>query len=380
MKKSFLMLVVALSSVGLVGCKGGSEAEIAVVTDVGQLRDGGFNQGTYEGAKGYAEANGKTYQYYAPANGSNATDDDRIAARELAVKNKAKVIVAPGYLQAAARRKVAKENPDVKFIFVDGWTLTDSADAKGNDNGEALKNVTAITYKEQEAGYRAGYAVVKGGYKQLGGTFGGGGANPACNRYAYGFAQGANEAAKERNLTDVSRKVSFEYGENFTASTSLQTQISGWYSAGTQVVFACGGSMFQSVKAAAEASQSGKIVGVDVDQAPLSERVITSATKGLSTSVELALTEFYSNEWDTKLGGKTQTLGAVEGGASEQKYVGLGDFSRLSGFTSTDYSTLFDKIAKGEIVPDGNTPDDCKVDSVWANETLFDTIEITLVK
>ena len=28
--------------------------EIAVVTDVGQLMDGGFNQGTYEGAKAYA--------------------------------------------------------------------------------------------------------------------------------------------------------------------------------------------------------------------------------------------------------------------------------------------------------------------------------------
>ena len=40
--------------------------EIAVVTDVGQLMDGGFNQGTYEGAKAYAEAHGLTYQYYQP--------------------------------------------------------------------------------------------------------------------------------------------------------------------------------------------------------------------------------------------------------------------------------------------------------------------------
>lgn len=40
--------------------------EIAVVTDVGQLMDGGFNQGTYEGAKAYAEANKLTYKYYQP--------------------------------------------------------------------------------------------------------------------------------------------------------------------------------------------------------------------------------------------------------------------------------------------------------------------------
>ena len=48
MKKSILMLVAGLASVALVGCgQKSSEAEIAVVTDVGQLRDGGFNQGTY---------------------------------------------------------------------------------------------------------------------------------------------------------------------------------------------------------------------------------------------------------------------------------------------------------------------------------------------
>lgn len=40
--------------------------EIAVVTDVGQLMDGGFNQGTYEGAKAYAEAHGLTYNTINP--------------------------------------------------------------------------------------------------------------------------------------------------------------------------------------------------------------------------------------------------------------------------------------------------------------------------
>ena len=159
--------------------------EIAVVTDVGQLMDGGFNQGTYEGAKAYAEAHGLTYQYYQPANGADATDNDRIAAMRQAIKNGAKVIVAPGFLQAAAMRTVAKESPEVKFVFVDGWALTDSVDAKGNDNGQPLQNVTAIVYKEEESGYMAGYAAVKEGYTKLGGTFGGGGTNPACNRFLY---------------------------------------------------------------------------------------------------------------------------------------------------------------------------------------------------
>lgn len=58
MKKLFgiLLAVVMMFSVVavLVACDSGETVEIAVVTDVGQLNDGGFNQGTYEGAKAYA--------------------------------------------------------------------------------------------------------------------------------------------------------------------------------------------------------------------------------------------------------------------------------------------------------------------------------------
>ena len=378
MKKSILMLVAGLASVALVGCgQKGSEAEIAVVTDVGQLRDGGFNQGTYEGAKEYAEANKKSFTYYAPANGANASDADRIEARQLAIKNKAKIIVAPGFLQAAARRTVAKENPEVKFVFVDGWTLTDSTDANGNDNGKALNNVTAISYKEQESGYRAGYAVVKDGYTKLGGTFGGAGSNPACNRYAYGFAQGANDAAKARNK-NVERKVSYRYGSSFNASAELKTQRTGWYTSGTEIIFSCGGSMVQSVVAASQeiGGDTKKIVGVDVDQHALSENVITSAQKGLAVSVKLALGEYYGNEWDSKLGGKTQNLGAAEDA------TGLptnDDAWRFKTFTKAEYNTLFDNIKKGTVTPRSDVAGDCNVESFWSQD-IFSNIRITLDK
>ena len=378
MKKSLLMLVAGLASVALVGCgQKGSEAEIAVVTDVGQLRDGGFNQGTYEGAKEYAEANKKSFTYYAPANGANASDADRIEARQLAIKNKAKIIVAPGYLQATARRTVAKENPDIKFVFVDGWTLTDSTDDKGNDNGKALNNVTATSYKEQESGYRAGYAVVKDGYTKLGGTFGGAGSNPACNRYAYGFAQGANDAAKARNK-NVERKVSYRFGSSFNASSELKTQRTGWYTSGTEIIFSCGGSMVQSVVAASQevGGDTKKIVGVDVDQHSLSENVITSAQKGLAVSVKLALGEYYGNEWDSKLGGKTQNLGAAEDA------TGLptnDDAWRFKTFTKAEYNTLFDNIKKGTVTPRSDVAGDCNVESFWSQD-IFSNISITLDK
>ena len=321
--------------------------------------------------------NKKSFTYYAPANGANASDADRIEARQLAIKNKAKIIVAPGFLQAAARRTVAKENPEVKFVFVDGWTLTDSTDANGNDNGKALNNVTAISYKEQESGYRAGYAVVKDGYTKLGGTFGGAGSNPACNRYAYGFAQGANDAAKARNK-NVERKVSYRYGSSFNASAELKTQRTGWYTSGTEIIFSCGGSMVQSVVAASQevGGDTKKIVGVDVDQHALSENVITSAQKGLAVSVKLALGEYYGNEWDSKLGGKTQNLGAAEDA------TGLptnDDAWRFKTFTKAEYNTLFESIKKGTVTPRSDVAGDCNVESFWSQD-IFSNISITLDK
>ena len=52
--------------------------QVAFITDVGQLKDKSFNQGTYDGVKLYAANNGKSYKYYQPANGDTATDEDQI--------------------------------------------------------------------------------------------------------------------------------------------------------------------------------------------------------------------------------------------------------------------------------------------------------------
>ena len=342
-------MAMLLCTVSLVSCKKEPDTyEIAVVTDVGQLMDKGFNQGTWEGAQAYAEANGKTYKYYQPANGSDATDNDRIAAMRQAITNGAKIIIAPGFLQAAAMTTVAIENPDVKFVFIDGWTLTDT-------NNNPLPNVTAVVYKEQESGYLAGYAAVMDGYRKLGYTGGGGGSNPACNRFGYGFVQGAEAAARELGLDAgaVTVKYSYQHGASFSASAELQAQINGWYSTGTEVVFACGGSMFESVKSAAEANPGSKIIGVDVDQSFASDLVITSAVKGLKESVAKVLDQYYNGKWDSDLSGKTQNLGASDDATGIPIAT-----SRFENFTAQQYNDLFAKIKNGTIVPDANVPAD----------------------
>ena len=322
---------------------------IAVVTDVGQLMDKGFNQGTYEGAVAYGNAHGIGVKYYQPANGADASDNDRIDAMKQAINNGAEIIVAPGFLQATAMETVARENPAVKFVFVDGWAL-------------GLDNVTAIVYKEQESGYLAGYAAVMEGYTKLGFTGGGGGVNPAVNRFGYGFIQGAEAAAAEKGVR-VEMKYSFKYGETFSASTELQTQIAGWYNSGTEVVFSCGGSMFQSVKSAAGEYPAAKIIGVDVDQSGESEKVITSAVKGLAASVEKVLGQYFDGKWDAELKNVAQNLGASDDATGLPT-----DTWRLQNFTVAQYNELYEKIKNGVIVPRDDEPAD--VTAGWSYVTV----------
>lgn len=299
--------------------------QIAMVTDVGQLKDGSFNQFTWNGCKMYAYENDKTYKYYQPANGANATDEDRIKAMTDACDAGAEVIVTPGFMQQTALEAVAPKYPEVQFIFIDGWDL-------------GLDNVLGVSYQEEQAGYLAGYATVMEGYTKLGFSGGGGGTNPACCRYGYGFAQGANDAAGEKG-EKIEMRYSWEYGSQFSASDDLQAMLAGWYNAGTEAIFVCGGTMFNSGAAAAEAAD-GAIIGVDVDQSKDSDAVITSACKGLAQSVQISLGNFY----DSGLQKGALVLGAADDA------VGLPvDTWSLQNWSVDEYNALFEKIKAGEV-------------------------------
>ncbi|MCD8105056.1 MAG: BMP family ABC transporter substrate-binding protein [Lachnospiraceae bacterium] len=312
--------------------------EIAFVTDVGSLKDKSFNEGTWNGVKLYAYENGLSYKYYQPANESEATDDDRYDAMAAACDAGAKVVVCAGYLQEAALTQVAIDYPDVQFVFIDGYTLYDGDDA--------LTNVAGINFQEEQCGYFAGYAVVMEGFTELGFSGGGGGTNPACCRYGYGFVQGVNDAAAALGVT-VNINYSWLYGSSYSASAELQTMVSGWYTNGTEVVFACGGAMFSSIAAAASAND-GYVIGVDVDQSSESDTVITSAMKGLAAATEYAIGVYYDGEWDS-LGGTTTTLGAADGA------VGLPtDTWSMESFSVEDYEELLAEVVDGTLVVDND--------------------------
>lgn len=330
--------------------------QVAFVTDVGQLKDKSFNQGTFDGVKLYAAANGLSYKYYQPANGSEATDDDRYDAMKAAVEGGADVVVCAGYLQEAALKKDAIENPETPFVFIDGYPLTDDA-------GNTLSNVAGIAFKEEQAGYLAGYAAVMDGFTKLGFSGGGGGTNPACCRFGYGYVQGANHAAEELGIT-VDMNYSWQYGSTFSASTDLQTMINGWYVNGTEIVFACGGSMFQSIVAAASAND-GYVIGVDVDQSGESEYVVTSAMKGLADAVQWAVAKVYDGTFDT-IGGQQTSLGVADNAVELPTGA---DSWRFETFTVEEYESLYQQMVDGTLVVDDDytVMDNAKTATNWSN-------------
>ena len=329
--------------------------QVAFVTDVGQLKDKSFNQGTFDGVKLYANANGLSYKYYQPANGSEATDDDRYDAMKAAVEGGAEVVVCAGYLQEAALKRAATDFPDTPFVFIDGYPLTDDA-------GNTLTNVAGISFQEEQAGYLAGYAAVKDGFTKLGFSGGGGGTNDACCRFGYGYVQGANAAASEMDVT-VDMNYSWEYGATFSASTELQTMISGWYSNGTEIVFACGGAMFQSIAAAASANDK-YVIGVDVDQSGESDYVVTSAMKGLSDAVQWAVGHVYDGTF-SEIGGTGTSLGVKD---SAVALPTAADSWRFETFTVEEYEALYQQMLDGTLVVDN---DFSKLETTeWSNVNL----------
>ena len=235
--KKFVSLLLAVSMLlGLVAVASAENTEwkVAMITDYGDITDQSFNQTTYEAAKAFCEANGIAFDYYKPVSDSDA---DRIAQVEKAIDEGKNVIVMPGFAFAATVAEVQDLYDDVKFIALDvsEFDLTDAGAS------QLASNVFTAVYQEELAGYMAGYAAVKLGYKHLG--FLGGMAVPAVIRYGYGFLQGADAAAVEDGVAgDV--VVEYVYGNQFYGDADITAYMDNWYQTlGVEVVFACGGAI-----------------------------------------------------------------------------------------------------------------------------------------
>ena len=336
--KKIAIILVAVALVCTTACtkktaKAAKETiKVAMVTDSGDITDQSFNQTTYQACKDYADANGLQFQYYKPAGDSTA---DRVASIDAAYQDGYNVIVLPGYLFGEAIVKVAKDYADAKFIGLDI--------GEGDLGGEAVPaNVFCAVYAEELPGFFAGYAAVKEGYRHLG--FLGGMAVPAVVRYGYGFVQGANKAAEELKVADQVT-IEYVYGGQFYGDQTITASMDGWYkNRGVEVVFACGGGIWTSACEAA-AKVGGKVIGVDVDQTAQINSYgagmhVTSAMKGLSATVNAALSAIEAGNW-ADYSGKVASLGLVSGSDLTVNYVGLPTESWvMKNFSVSDYKKL----------------------------------------
>ena len=333
----------------------GSEAagkivKVALTCDTGTIDDESFNQACWTAVSSYM---GDDCQYYIPE--ADASDEDRETMIRQAVNDGAEVIVCVGYLYGASLAWAAEQYPDVKFIAIDV--------TQGDIGTDAIPaNCYCITFKEEQAGYLAGYAVVKDGKTKLG--FLGGMAVPAVIRYGYGFVQGADAAAQELG-TNID--INYFYGGQFYGDANITSRMEGWYSNGTQVVFACGGGIYTSAVEAA-LKNNGYVVGVDVDQNYIGANgvekdgyaynpFITSAMKGLSAAVETALSDIEAGDW-SDIAASNGNFGLEDG-----DYIGLPtdeDSWNFDTFTVEDYESLKEKIASGEITVDNSSDDATK--------------------
>ena len=324
--------------------------KVALTCDTGTIDDESFNQACWTAVSSYM---GDDCQYYIPE--ADASDEDRETMIRQAVNDGADVIVCVGYLYGASLAWAADQYPDVKFIAVDV--------TQGDIGTDAIPaNCYCITFKEEQAGYLAGYAIAKDGKTKLG--FLGGMAVPAVIRYGYGFVQGADAAAAElgQNI-----EINYFYGGQFYGDANITSRMEGWYSNGTQVVFACGGGIYTSAVEAA-LKNNGYVIGVDVDQNYIGANgvadgtyaynpFITSAMKGLSEAVNTALADIDAGSWGD-IAGSNGNFGLEDG-----DYIGLptdADSWNFESFTTDEYEEVKGKIKSGEITVDNSSDDATK--------------------
>lgn len=272
----------------------------------------------------------------------------------LAVNEGADVIVCVGYLYGASLAWAAEQYPNVKFIAIDV--------TQGDIGTDEILQLL-LHHLQGGAGRLSGrLRHCQDSKTKLG--FLGGMAVPAVIRYGYGFVQGADAAAQElgQNID-----INYFYGGQFYGDANITSRMEGWYSNGTQVVFACGGGIYTSAVEAA-LKNNGYVIGVDVDQNYIGANgvadgtyaynpFITSAMKGLSEAVSTSLSDIEAGEWST--------IAATNGnfGLEDGDYVGLPtaeDSWNFETFTVEEYEELKQKIASGEIVVDNSSDDATK--------------------
>ena len=291
-----------------------------VVTDIGGLNDRSFNSLANAGIQRAAKELGIEERVLISK--SNA---DYVPNLTTLAQQQFDLVIPVGFLMADATATVAKELPDVNFAIVD----FPAAVLKGKP-----KNVQGLLFKENEAGYLAGYLAglwAKDNNAKAVSTVGGQ-KIPPVDAYIAGFQAGAKKAYPEVETLNG-------YSQDFVDQAKCKEIALDQISKGSKVVFqVAGGCGLGALDAAKEKGVQG--IGVDADQSYLGAHILTSALK----KVDVAVFEAIERAQDGSFEGGTDVIATVENGG-----VGLGKISAEGQEYADQIKEITDQIASGEI-------------------------------
>jgi len=248
-----------------------SDFKVGLVTDVGRVDDGTFNQYAYEGGVQAASELGVAFDYIESSDLDSYDGNIRGFAED-----GYDLIVTLGFNMGAPTVSIAAEYPELNFATVD-W-------ADDSENG-APANFRGLLFAEDQAGYLAG--VLAGGMttsKNVGVMAGI--PFPPLVKFANGYAQGVRSVCADCT-------VQIAYAETFSSSFVGETVSTALIGNGADVVFAAAGAAGGgAIKYAA--SNEIWAIGVDMDEyvttfaggdVPGAEYLLSSAMKKVDTAV-----------------------------------------------------------------------------------------------
>ena len=297
-----------------------SAFKVGLSTDIGGLNDRSFNHLAYVGLLKAQQDLGVSTRVV-----QSASPADYIPNLSKLAQQGYNLVIGVGYTEIDAVKAVAKQFPKTHFAIVD----VSNADEGG------LKNVQGLLFKEQEAGYLAGYAAGLAA-KQRGGkavSSVGGEKQPPVDRYIAGFQAGA--AAADKGIQTLNG-----YSQDFENQAKCKEVALNQIAAGSVVVFqVAGGCGLGALDAAKEKGVWG--VGVDADQGYLGTYVLTSALKRVDTAVYDSIRDAQAGKFK---GGTDAVYGLDVGG------VGIGRFSpKAPAGIAAKVALIKQQIASGKI-------------------------------
>ena len=299
--------------------KDASEFKVGLITDVGGVNDGSFNQSSWEGLERAGEELGVTVNYL-----ESATDADYKPNMETFIDEDYDLIISVGYMLADATREAAEANPDTKFAIIDDATID-------------LPNVTSLMFKAEQASYLVGYvAGLTTKTNNIG--FVVGMTNETMNQFGYGYCAGAIDANPDITVQQMNAN---SFADSATGKSMANAEITN----GADIVFQAAGATGLGV---IEACQEAGVyaIGVDSDQSSIAPNtVLTSAMKRVDNAVYEAVQELI----DGTLEGGVKTFDLAAGGV---------DIAPSQDLISEDVIAAVDEVKEKIISGDVVVPDD----------------------